>query len=104
MTSTNCHIGETRMSDIQPGDMAMVVKIHCAAHERYTGLICTVERLEVAFAYECSGCHQVLHELDGQMLVYGMGKRAGFYPGAWMKRIAPLADLEREERDEKITA
>lgn len=99
-------MGQGTERPITVGDLVRVVKNHGCTSDPHRGIgkVAVVERIEVAYAYHCVGCDRVLHELNGQALIYARCDRWGFYPMAWVRRIPPLEELEGERDEDDVTA
>ena|SRR3990167_7754394 len=92
---------EGRMS-IQAGDLVMVVRGHSCVLNKYGGIPMTVESVHASSSgiagFRCFACTQLIApEGYAEFLMLSI-------PLSWLKKINPLAEPERVERDEEVTA
>lgn len=93
----------TPSSPIGVGDLVRIVQSHDCDPNLGLGYITTVERIEIARAFQCAKCMKIDHSLDGQKLAYGtIAGTSGYWPLAWLRRIPPLAELEDQDTREDL--
>lgn len=90
------------MTPLAPGDQAFIIRSFCPTQEaRLLGAVVTVVALKGQAVTFCCGCMQPTEIMD--VAIIGLsGFRDGAYPTAWLRKIEPLSDLEKETEKSEL--
>ena len=86
---------------IAPGDLVVVVRVHCRRAETFLGHVFRVKQLGMSPGWSrCTCCGEHVGAVSAAMSAVD----DGLYPISGLKRIPPLDELERNEIVEELTA
>lgn len=96
---------------IKVGDLVMVVRGHSCAMELIGGVPFKVEDIAQVSGWACNRCNakgngEIHFSASGHNVPKGTkllwSRGRGYLPLAWLKRIPPIEELEREKLKEKL--
>jgi hypothetical protein len=88
------------MSVIRPGDLVVVTGAHCDKSTHWLGQVFTVGQVGTCQTAACAKCRAAF----GPVNYVTEGMTEHYYNSAWVKRIPPIDELERDQIVEELTA